>query len=95
MAYNETPTDWTVMKLFRSRAIQTTTKLVKTPKGQDDAVDIQTELITPETITQIEESGKRLVKYTALTIFAAVAALKVIDTLGEIAVKKTEDPNKK
>jgi len=81
--------------MFRRRAIQTTTKLVKTPKDQDDAVDIQTELIKPETVIQIEESGKRLVKYTAMTIFAAVAALKVIDTLGEIAVKKTKDPNEK
>jgi hypothetical protein len=95
MGYDETPTDWTVMKLFRSRAIQTTTKIVKAPKDQDDAVDIQTELITPETVTQIEESGKRLVKYTALTIFGAVAALKVIDIVGEIAVKKTKDPNEK
>jgi hypothetical protein len=81
--------------MFRRRAIQTTTKFVKTPKDQDDAVDIHTELIKPETVIQIEESGKRLVKYTAMTIFAAVAALKVIDTLGEIAVKKTKDPNEK
>lgn len=81
--------------MFRRRAIQTTTKFVKTPKDQDDAVDIQTELIKPETVIQIEESGKRLVKYTAMTIFAVVAALKVIDTLGEIAVKKTKDPNEK
>lgn len=93
MAYDETPTDWTAM--FRRRAIQTTTKLVKTPKDQDDAVDIQTELIKPETVIQIEESGKRLVKYTAMTIFAAVAALKVVDTLGEIAVKKTKEPKEK
>lgn len=79
--------------MFRRRAIQTTTKLVKTPKGDDDAVEIQTELIKPETIALAEESGKRLAKYTVLTVFGAVAALKVIDILGEIAVKKTKDPN--
>lgn len=80
--------------MFRRRAIQTTTKFVKTPKDQDDAVDIQTELIKPETVIQIEESGKKLVLHSALVIFGAVAALKVIDILGEIAVKKTNDPNK-
>jgi hypothetical protein len=81
--------------MFNRRAVQTTTKLVKTPKGQDDAVDIQTELIKPETVALLEESGKRFVKYTALAIFGVVAALKVVDTLGEIAVKKTKDPNEK
>jgi hypothetical protein len=93
MAFNETPSDWTIMRLFPKRAIQTTTMFVK-PKDDNDSVDIQTELISPETVIQIEESGKRLAKYTALTIFGAIAALKVIDILGEIAVKKTEDPNK-
>lgn len=92
MAYDETPTYWRPA-VFKRRAIQTTTKIVKTPKDQDDAVDIQTELIKPETVTQIEESGKRLAKYTVLTVFGAVAALKVIDILGEIAVKKTKDAN--
>jgi hypothetical protein len=47
------------------------------------------EFVSPEALKNIEETAKRVVKNVALTVGAAVLAYKVVDTLSQIAVKKT------
>lgn len=85
MAYNETPTDWNAM--FKKYKIET--KLVKTPKNEDSAIKMEERIGTAsgELVTEI---AKDVLKRTAITIGVIVVTMKVIDILGEIAVKKTK-----
>lgn len=47
-------------------------------------------ILRPETVQLISEKSKEVAKYVALTAVSAYAAVKVIDTLSKIAVKKTK-----
>lgn len=47
-------------------------------------------ILRPETVRLISEKSKEVAKYVAITAVAAYAAVKAIDTLSEIAVKKTK-----
>lgn len=53
--------------------------------------------LRPETVKLIAERSKEVAKYVALTAVGAYAAVKTIDTLSQIAVKKTKsaDNNEK
>jgi cobalamin biosynthesis protein CbiG len=46
--------------------------------------------LRPETVQLVAEKSKEVAKYVALTAVAAYAAVKTIDTLSKIAVKKTK-----
>jgi len=46
--------------------------------------------LRPETVAVIADRTKEVAKYVAITAVAAYAAVKTIDTLSEIAVKKTK-----
>jgi hypothetical protein len=46
--------------------------------------------LRPETVKLIAERSKEVIKYAALTAVGAYAAIKTIDTLSQIAVKKTK-----
>lgn len=59
-------------------------------KKIDNAPTTVDEPLNPDTVKLIEETGIRFVKRLVITVVAAVVAIKVIDTLGEIAVKKTK-----
>lgn len=54
-------------------------------------------VIRPETVKLIAERSKDVAKYVALTAVGAYAAFKTIDTLSQIALKKTKsaDNNEK
>lgn len=90
MAYNETPTDWIAM-LFNNREARV--RFVKTDRKEDDAPTME-EVLNPDSVKLIEEAGKRFVKYVAITVAVTAAAIKVADTLSEIAVKKTKSADK-
>lgn len=65
-------------------------KIVKTKKeDNDEALSTVNEILNPDTVAQIEETGKRWLKYIATTVVVTVGAIKVIDVLGDIAVKRT------
>jgi hypothetical protein len=65
-------------------------KIVKTKKeDNDEALPTVNEILNPDTVAQIEETGKRWLKYIATTVVVTVGAIKVIDVLGDIAVKRT------
>lgn len=55
------------------------------------------QILRPETVKLIAERTKEVAKYVALTAVGAYAAIKTIDTLSQIAVKKTKsaDNNEK
>ena len=55
----------------------------KTAPGED-------KVLRPETVQLVAEKSKEVAKYVALTAVAAYAAVKTIDTLSKIAVKKTK-----
>lgn len=44
----------------------------------------------PETVKLIAERGKDVARYVAITAVAAYAAIKTIDTMSQIAIKKTK-----
>lgn len=79
--------------VFKRFAVQT--KIVKTPKNNEDRKITVDEILHPESVKLLEETGKRLVKYAAVTVVAVAVALKTVDTLGEIAVKKTKSADNK
>lgn len=47
-------------------------------------------VLHPETVKLITERSKEVVKYVALSAVGVYAAFKTIDTLSQIAVKKTK-----
>jgi hypothetical protein len=55
----------------------------KTKPGED-------KILRPETVQLIAERSKDVAKYVALTVVTAYAAVKTIDTLSKIALKKTK-----
>lgn len=65
-------------------------RVAKTDKDNTDTTTPVEQVINPETVQLIEEAGTRFVKKIALTVVAVFAAVTVIDTLSEIAVKKTK-----
>lgn len=74
--------------LLRNREVRI--KLEKTKKNKDDEDSFTVdEVFNPTTVALVEETGKRWLKYLATTVIITVAAIKVVDVLGDIAVKKT------
>lgn len=64
-------------------------KMSKAPRNEDDN-PITEEIINPESAKLIEETGRKLIKHFAVTVVTVVVVIKAIDTLSEIAVKKTK-----
>ncbi len=71
--------------MFRNRAVQV--KLVK--PGADNNSTTASDILTEETINLIEEAGTRFMTKLGIAVVAVVVAIKIIDTLGQIAIKKT------
>lgn len=46
--------------------------------------------LKPETVNLVAEKAKEVAKFVAITAVAAYAAVRTIDTLSQIAVKKTK-----
>lgn len=51
--------------------------------------------IRPETVKLAAEKTKEVAKFLAITAVGAYAAIKAIETLSEIALKKTKSADKK
>jgi hypothetical protein len=71
----------------KKRAVQVS--FVKTDKAKDATPD-EDKFLRPETVKLIAERSKDVAKYLALTAVGTYAAFKTIDTLSQIAVKKTK-----
>jgi len=74
------------------RAIQVS--YVKTDKESEPGND---KVLHPETVKLIADRSKEVVKFVAITVVGAYAAFKTVDTLSQIAIKKTKsaDNNEK
>jgi hypothetical protein len=68
-------------------------KFVKSKKTEDSTPG-EDKILHPETVKLIAERGKEAVKYVALAAVGAYATIKVIDTLSQIAIKKTKSADK-
>jgi hypothetical protein len=77
--------------MFKNREARV--RFVKTSRREDDNVEVE-DVVNPENIKLIEEATNRIVKRVAITAVGVFAAIKVIDTLSEIAVKKTKSADK-
>lgn len=75
-------------KKNKKRAVQVT--LVDTA----DVAPGEDKIIHPDTVKLIAERSKDVVKYVALTAVGVYATIKTIDTLSQIAVKKTKSADK-
>lgn len=69
-------------------------QLAKPSKADDRITTPNVDILDQETIHDLEEAGKRLVKFTAIAVGATLIALKLADALSEIAVKKTKSADK-
>lgn len=78
--------------MFKNREVR-----IQVAKKNDDNVDAPTlkEVLTPDSAKLIEETGRKMMKNLAITVVAVVAAIKLADTLSEIAVKKTKSADEK
>lgn len=74
--------------MFKNRELRV--RIANTNKDVNAPTTSVDEPLNPDTVKLIEETGNRFVKRLALTVVAVVVAIKVADTLGEIAVKKTK-----
>lgn len=74
--------------MFKKHAI--TVSMSKKPSNGKDASPDDGKIIHPDTVKLIAERSKEVVKFIAITAVGAYAAIKAIDTLSEIAVKKTK-----
>lgn len=91
MPYNETLRKETAMPFLKNREVRI--KLSKTNKNENDPSTAE-ELLTPETIALIENAGKRIVKHLAITVVAVIGVVTAMETIKEIAVKKTKSADK-
>lgn len=73
---------------FKKKAIQFS--VVDKPKTAEDTPSIQDKILDPKNAKLIAEHGKDVIKCLALTVVGAYAVFKTIDTLSQIAVKKTK-----
>lgn len=65
-------------------------QFVKTNKKDDDTPQTMEERIGSASADIINDVAKAVLKRTAIAVGAIVIGLKVVDILGEIAVKKTK-----
>lgn len=57
----------------------------------DEETSTPEEVISPETIEHIAREVRRFVTFTAGVVVAAYTIITIVDTIGEIAVKKTTE----
>lgn len=63
------------------------TKIVKTPK---DSTPSEDKFLRPETVELVKKHSKDVAKFVAITAVGAYAAIKTIDTVSKIVLKKTK-----
>lgn len=86
MGYNETLHSERHTMFLRKRAFQIKLVDPDAPNNSTTPADI----LTPDSIQLIEDAGTRLMRNLGIAVVAVVGAIKLFDTLGEIAVKKTK-----
>lgn len=75
----------------KKRAIRITLDKTDDQKNTTPGED---KFLRPETVQLIAERTKEVAKYVALTAVGVYATVKTIDTLSQIALKKTKSADK-
>jgi hypothetical protein len=75
--------------MFKKTKRSVQVSFVKTPQT-DDTTPGENKFFHPDNVKLIAERSKEVVKVVALTAVGVYAAVKTIDTLSQIAVKKTK-----
>lgn len=65
-------------------------QLTFVPKKKADATHEESHILHPDTVDQIAGKAKSVVKHVAIAVIGVYAAVKVIDTASQIAIKKTK-----
>lgn len=73
---------------MKKKAVQLT--LVDKPKTLEDTTPEESYILHPDTVKAIAEHGKTVVKHLAVAAIGVYAAVKAIDTVSQIAIKKTK-----
>jgi hypothetical protein len=79
------------MKLFKDKSVLVTYN----PDLQKEFTPPKDHIPHPDKVKLITEKTKEVVKYVALAAVGTYAAVKTIDTLSQIAVKKTKSADEK
>lgn len=74
----------------KKKAIQLTVVDKPKTKKADNAAPGEDKVIHPDSVKLIAEQGKIVVGYVALAAIGVYAAVKTIDTVSQIAIKKTK-----
>ena len=62
----------------------------KLDKKQKDSESVKDKFLRPDQVALIAEKTKEVTKFIALAVIGTYAAVKTIDTVSQIAVKKTK-----
>jgi diaminopimelate decarboxylase len=93
MAYNEPLLNGFAMFL-KNRELRI--KVAKTKKNEENDISaIMDDVVNEDSAQLIEELGRKLIRNCAITAVVVFSVIKVADTLGEIAVKKTKSADQK
>jgi hypothetical protein len=74
--------------MFKKKAVQVT--FVDQPRKAESSTPEKTTSISPETVTLITERAKEVAKFVGLVVIGTYAAIVAIDTVSQIAIKKTK-----
>jgi len=69
-------------------------RLEKVKKNAESSPSGKDKILHPDTVKLVTERSKDVVKFTALTVIGAYAAIKAIDTASQVIVKKTRSADK-
>jgi NADPH-dependent 7-cyano-7-deazaguanine reductase QueF len=80
--------------MFKPKAREARVRFVKVDENEDVPTE-KKKIFTEDAVNLITERGKDAVKFLAIAVVGAYAAVKTIDTVSQIAVKKTKSADNK
>lgn len=64
-------------------------RFVKDKKNAESSPSSEDRILHPNAVKLIAERSREVVKFTAITVIGAYAAIKTIDTVSQVIIKKT------
>jgi hypothetical protein len=93
MAYNETPNPQETAMLGRKG--KHALKISLDRENGKDSNNSEEQFIRPETVKLAAERTKEVAKFVAITAVAAYTAIKTVETISKVVLKKTKSADKK
>lgn len=79
---------------FKNKSVLVTYDPKSFDKKQKDTESVKDKFLRPDQVALITEKTKEVTKFIALAVIGTYAAVKTIDTVSQIAVKKTKSADK-